>query len=75
LWAQALTISLNSMPFPQHDHLAHECLFYSLVFEHAKEYSWATYDLAPFSFTPMSSYTTLVFITLHPESYGYFLLS
>jgi hypothetical protein len=62
------------MPFPQHDPLAHKHLFHNLLFECVGEYFRATYTLALFPLTPMSSDTTLVLTTLHPKLDGYFSL-
>jgi hypothetical protein len=64
--------SLSSMPFPQHDPLAHKRLFHSLIFGHAWEYFRTTHALAPFSLAPTSFDTTLALTTLHPDSNGYF---
>jgi hypothetical protein len=38
LHAQALLISLNSIPFPQHDPLTHKCMFHNLALGYAGEY-------------------------------------
>jgi hypothetical protein len=70
--AQALLTSLNSIPFPQHDLPTHKCFLFSLAFDYAGEYFWAVRVLAPFFFACMSFDTTSIFITLHPESNGYY---
>jgi hypothetical protein len=74
LWAQALSANSSSISFPQHDPPIHKCLLHNLTFRHAREYSWATRILAPFSFAPMSFNTTLTLTTLHCKSNGYFFL-
>jgi hypothetical protein len=74
LWAQALSASSSSIPFPQHDPLTHKRLLYNLTLGRAGEYFLPTCVLAPFFPTPISSNTTLAFTTLHPESNGYFSL-
>jgi hypothetical protein len=62
----------QSIPFPQHDPLIHKCLFHSLALGCVREYFRAAHVLAPFSFAPTSSNTTLVLIAPHPKSNGYF---
>ncbi len=74
MWAQALLTSSTSIPFPQHDLPTHKCLFHNLTLGHVGEYFQATHILTPFSPAPTSSNTTSVLTTLHPKSYGYFLL-
>ncbi len=71
---QALVANSNSVPFPQHNPLVHKRFLHSLVLGDVREYFKTTCALAPFFNTPMSFDTTLVFIALHPESNGYFLL-
>jgi hypothetical protein len=71
---QALVANSNLVPFPQHNPLVHKRFLHSLVLGHVGEYFKVTRALAPFFNAPMSFDTTLVFITLHPESNGYFLL-
>jgi hypothetical protein len=71
LWAQVLATSLSSMPFPQHDPPIHKCFLHSLIIRRAKQYSWATHILAPFSLTPTSFDTTSTFIALHFNLDGY----
>ncbi len=66
--------SSTSIPFPQHDPPTHKCLFHNLTLSHVGEYFQATHILTPFFPAPTSSDTTLVPTTLHPKSYGYFLL-
>jgi len=74
LRAQILVVSSNSMPFPQHDPPTYKCLIHNIVIGCVREYFRATHTLAPFSFAPTSFNTTLVFIALHHELDGYFLL-
>ncbi len=70
LRAQALLVSLNSIPFPKHDLLIHKCLFHTLTFGRVREYSQVVHILAPST----SSNPTLTLITLHLEPNGYILL-
>ncbi len=63
-----------SVPFPKHDLLAHKHFFCSLILGHTWEHSRIICTLAPFSPTPTSFNTTSILTTLHPNSYGYFLL-
>jgi len=60
------------MPLPHHDPQGHKHLCYSLIFRRVGEYFRTTCTFAPFSFTPMSSNTTLALTALHPKSNGYF---
>lgn len=48
LWAQALVASSSSMPFPQHDPLAHKHFVHNLVLGHVGEYFQVAHVLAPF---------------------------
>jgi hypothetical protein len=72
LRSQALLASSRSIPFPQLDPLIQKCLFHSLSLGHAGEYLQVAHVLAPFSLASMSSNTTSVFTTLHPELDNYF---
>ncbi len=63
--AQALVVSSSSMLFPQHDPRTHKRLFHNLVFGCAGKYFKTICALAPFSSTPTSSNTALVFLTMH----------
>jgi hypothetical protein len=67
LWAQALVISLSSMPLALHDLPTHKHFFHNLILGHVGEYSLVACTLAPYFPTLMSSNTTLVLITLHFE--------
>jgi hypothetical protein len=60
------------MPFMQHDPLAHKHLLHNLLLGCVGENFWATYVLALFPLTPMSSDTTLNLTALHPKLNGYF---
>jgi len=62
------------MPLPQHDPPTYKCLIHNIVIGRVRDYFKATHTLAPFSLAPTSSDTTLVFIALHLELDGYFLL-
>jgi len=45
---------------------------HSLVLRHVREYFRTTHASTPWSLSPMSSDTTLIFTTFHPKSNGYF---
>jgi hypothetical protein len=47
LQAQALMASLNSMPRPQYDFLAHKRILHNLIFKSAHEYFRTARVLAP----------------------------
>jgi len=59
------------MPPHQHDRPTHKCLFHSLIFGHAREYSETTCALAPLFPTPTSSNTNSARSILYSPSDGF----
>jgi len=62
------------MALPQHDLLAHKCLFYNLILGHVGEYFRAICVLTRFFHAPMSFNTTLILHVIHPKSDDYFFI-
>jgi hypothetical protein len=62
------------MPFPQHDLLAHKCLFCNLILGHVGEYFRVICILTRFFHAPMSFNTTLIIPVIHPKSDDYFFI-
>jgi hypothetical protein len=72
LQTQTLATSSSSRPLAQHDPPTHKHFFHSLVLGRAKEYSFTTCALTPFSLTFTSFNTTSIFTKLHPKSNDFF---
>jgi hypothetical protein len=68
----SFNVKFQFKAFPQHNHLAHECLFHSLVLGRVREYFQAAHALTPLFHAPTSSNTTLIYFALHFQSDDFF---